>query len=116
MPESIDELKKKIELYEQNGAAKLFYALNRKMSEMAERLNSTSLLTISLDDPKDKTFDRLKVIWNDAAGIAVAVRALGEAAGVTGDETIDTGKKPFKQMTTSETIANVLENNGRQDA
>lgn len=85
----------KIALYEQNGAAKLFYSLNRKMNEMADLMNKTNLATLLLDDPKDKTFERLKVIWNDAASIAIAVKALGESAGVTGDEKKDIERKPF---------------------
>jgi hypothetical protein len=103
----------KVELYEQNGAAKLFYALNRKMNEMAERLNATSLVTITLDDPKDKTFDRLKVIWNDAASIASAVKALGDTANITNDETKDTSSPVFR-ITTPESISNVLGNSAGQ--
>jgi hypothetical protein len=92
---TVEELKAKLLLYENNGAAKLYYSLNRKMNEMADIMNKNSLSTLSLDDPKDKTFERLKVIWNDASSIATAVRALGEAAGVTGDEEADVSKKPF---------------------
>lgn len=115
MAETIEELKKKVAHYEQDGAAKLFYALNRKMSEMADRLNSTSLQTISLDDPKDKTFDRLKVIWNDAASIATAVRTLGEVSGVTNDETKDT-QSPKYRITTPESMSDVLGNSaGKQN-
>lgn len=109
MAESIEELKKKLSHYEGNGAAKLFYALNRKMAEMADRLNKTDLVTINLDDPKDKTFDRIKVIWNDAASIAQAVKALGETANITQDETKDT-QNPLYRITTSESIADVLGN------
>lgn len=108
MSENVDELKKIIGTYEQNGAAKLFYALNRKMNEMAERLNSTSLVTITLDDPKDKTFDRLKVIWNDAASIATAVKTLGETAGITNDEIKDTSTPIYKKITTAESIADSI--------
>lgn len=93
----IEILEKKLALYEQNGAAKLFYSLNRKMNEMADLMNKTKLSDLTLDDPKDKTFERLKVIWNDAASIAVAVKALGESAGVTGDEKKDVEKKPFNE-------------------
>lgn len=85
----------KVKLYEQNGAAKLFYALNRKMNEMADLMNKKNLGTMAIDDPKDKTFDRLKVIWNDAAGIATAVDSLGRLAKVTGNEDDDINKKPF---------------------
>jgi len=109
MTRTLDEAEKIINLYEQNGAAKLFYALNRKMNEMADRLNNTDLKTISLDDPKDKTFDRIKVIWNDAASIAAAVKTLGETAGITHDEDKDTSN-PKYQITTPESISNVLGN------
>ena len=95
MAETVEELKAKLQLYENNGAAKLFYSLNRKMNEMADIMNKNSLATLSLDDPKDKTFERLKVIWNDASSIATAVKALGETAGVTGDENKDIARKPF---------------------
>jgi len=95
MADTIEDLKAQLALYEQNGAAKLFYSLNRKMNEMADIMNKNSLATLSLDDPKDKTFERLKVLWNDASSIAVAVKSLGEAAGVTGDEEKDIAKKPF---------------------
>ena len=95
MADTIEDLKAQLALYEQNGAAKLFYSLNKKMNEMADIMNKHSLANLSLDDPKDKTFERLKVLWNDASGIALAVKALGEAAGVTGDEEKDISKKPF---------------------
>lgn len=95
MPETVEDLKNKLSVYEQNGAAKLFYSLNRKMNEMANLMNKTDLGNLALDDPKDKTFDRLKVIWNDASSIAAAVKSLGELAGVTGDEGKDIAKKPF---------------------
>lgn len=95
MAETIEQVKAKLSLYEQNGAAKLYYSLNRKMNEMADLMNKTNIGTLALDDPKDKTFDRLKVIWNDAASIAEAVKSLGELAGVTNDETGDINRKPF---------------------
>lgn len=112
--DKIKELQDKIKLYERNGAAKLFYALNRKMNEMADRLNNTDLKTINLDDPKDKTFDRIKVIWNDAASIAIAVKALGETAGITNDEVEDTGKPKFR--ITPESISDVLGNSAGQNS
>jgi hypothetical protein len=91
----IEELKRKIALYEQNGSAKLFYALNKKANEMADLLNKTDLSNLLLDDPKDKSFERLRVIWNDSASISTAIKELGIASGVTGDEQKDIAKKPF---------------------
>ncbi len=93
--EDLSDLKNKLKLYEQNGAAKLYYALNRKMNEMADIMNKNTLGNLDLNDPKDKTFERLKVIWNDAASIATAVKELGNTAGVTQDEEKDVNRKPF---------------------
>lgn len=95
MVETIESLKAQLSLYEQNGAAKLFYSLNRKANEMADLLNKHNLGTMTIDDPKDKTFDRLKVIWNDATGLGTAIKGLGDVAGITGDEDKDISKKPF---------------------
>jgi hypothetical protein len=91
--EKIKELEGRLALYEENGPAKLYYSLRRKMNEMADLMNSTNLKTLDIDDPKSKSFDRLKVIWNDAASIATAVSALGESLGITGDEDKDIKKK-----------------------
>lgn len=93
--DNIEEFKSRLKLYEQNGAAKLYYALNRKMNEMADIMNKNTLGNLDLNDPKDKTFERLKVIWNDAASIATAVKELGNTAGVTQDEEKDVNRKPF---------------------
>lgn len=95
MAETIEELKEKLRRYEEDGVAKLYYSLNRKAWEMADLMNATNLRTIEIDDPKSKTFDRLKVVWQDASSIATAVRALGEIAGVTGNEKKDIERKPF---------------------
>ena len=89
----ISGLESQIKKYEENGVAKLYYSLSRKAWEMADLMNDTDLKNIEMDDPKSKKFDRLKVIWNDASSIAAAVKALGEAAGITGDEQKDTAPK-----------------------
>lgn len=95
MARNLEEAEKIISLYEQNGAAKLYYSLNRKMNEMADIMNKNTLGNLDLNDPKDKTFERLKVIWNDASSIATAVKELGATAGITGNEQEDINKKPF---------------------
>lgn len=118
--ESIDDLKKqlqnanqiiaklyrKIEAYEGNGPAKLYYSLNRKQSEMADLMNREILTDIDIDDPKSKTFDRIKVLLKESAEFGIAVNALGIALGVTGDEEADVKKK--RMRTTPETIAEEL--------
>jgi hypothetical protein len=69
--------------------------LNRKANEMADLLNKTNLSHLQLEDKNDKTFERLKILWNDSASISTAIRDLGISAGVTGDEQKDIAKKPF---------------------
>ena len=95
MSDTVEALTQQLLKYEQNGAANLYYSLNSKMNEMADLMNSKNLSAVAVDDPKDKTFDSLKIIWHDAASIATSVDALGKLAKVTGDEEIDISKKPF---------------------
>lgn len=95
MSESIEELKTKLALYEQNGAAKLYYALNRKMNEMGDMLNDNSLKRINLDDPKDKSFDRIFKLLEKSETVASSAKVLGTIAGITGDEEKDIARKPF---------------------
>jgi hypothetical protein len=107
-------LQGKIDMYEQNGPAKLFYSLNRKSWEMADLLNKNNLTDLDIVDAKDKSFDRLKVVWNDASDLAIAINALGQAAGITGNEQKDMNYR--RRITTPETISDVLGNTaGQQD-
>jgi hypothetical protein len=101
----VSVLEKKIAGYERNGPAKLYYSLNRKQWEMAELLNREDLTSIDIDDPKSKTFDRLKIILKEGAEMGVAVNSLGMALGVTGDELKDTSNR---RRTTPESVAEAI--------
>src|SRR3974390_2292398 len=90
LKKQVSVLEQKLAAYEQNGSIKLFYSLNRKLNEMADILNHYKLNALNLDDPKDKTFERLKVLWADSATLSSAVKLLGESSGATGDEKKDT--------------------------
>jgi len=91
----LEELKQRLLGYEQNGVAKLYYALNRKANEMADLLNKVNLADINLGDKDNKTFERMKVVWNDSASISNAIKELGTSFGITNDEEKDINKKPF---------------------
>jgi len=98
MADNVDKIKtleQKIKLYEDNGAAKLYYALNRKMNEMGDMLNDNSLKSINLDDPKDKSFDRIFKLLEKSETVASSAKVLGTIAGITGDEDKDVARKPF---------------------
>lgn len=104
-------LNQKLSFFESNGMAKLYYSLNRKANEMADLLNKHTLSTLSLDDPKDKTFERLKIIWNDSSSLTEAIKSLEQTAGITGDETVDL--KPRFRVT-PESIADNMGNTAGQ--
>lgn len=78
--------------YEQDGIGKLYYSLQRKANEMADLLNDNILTTRMLEDPKDKTFERLQKIWTDAESVSSAIKSLGVLAGI-GQETIENKKE-----------------------
>lgn len=90
-----EESEKKLSLYENNGAAKMYFALNRKMNEIGDLFNAVSLNTINLDDPKDKSFDRIFKLIEKSEVVANAAKSLKEFGGITGDETKDVNRKPF---------------------
>ena len=95
MAETIEELKAKVLAYEQNGAAKLYYSLNRKMNEMGELLNKTNLSNVDLESKDSKEFDRLFKLLEKSQVISNAAQAVKEFAGITGDEEKDVARKPF---------------------
>jgi hypothetical protein len=93
-------LQSKNNYYEQDGVGKLYYSLQRKANEMADLLNDNKLTSTMIEDPKDKTFDRLQKIWTDAEGVSTAIKSLGVIAGIGVDlkeEKKETAqvKKPF---------------------
>jgi hypothetical protein len=99
----IAKLEEKLSKYEDNGMAKLYYSLNRKANEMADLMNAISLKDLDIDDPKSKSFDRLKVIWQGASEIAISLTQLGQMAGVLKtDKKEDAEAKPFVDLIAQE--------------
>jgi septation ring formation regulator EzrA len=95
LEKELQNLETKLKAYEENGAAKLFYSLQRKANEMADLLNGNSLARINLDDPKDKSFDRIFKILEKSQTVSESIKALRESAGITGNEKADVERKPF---------------------
>jgi hypothetical protein len=95
MAKTIDDLEKRITLYEENGPAKAAYAINRKLNELANMLNKHNVSELDIADPKDKTFERLKIAWSEMASLGTAYKTLAESAGITNDEKKDVLRKPF---------------------
>lgn len=102
--DKIKELQDKINLYERPGAAALFYALNRKMNEIAAMLNGVTLKNIDIASKSDASFERVFKLLEKSEGISTAAKALGEFAGITQDELKDTENPKYK-ITTPESMA-----------
>lgn len=95
MARTLEEAEKIISLYEQNGIAKAAYAINRKLNELSDMLNKTNVSNVDIADPKDKSFERLKVAWGEMASLGEAYKTLAMSAGISGDEEKDVSEKPF---------------------
>lgn len=77
------------------GEAKLYYSLNKNMSDIADVLDNTDMAEINLSDPKDKTMERLKTIWAAITPLADTLKLLKMSAKITGDEDSDVIRKSF---------------------
>lgn len=88
-----DVLQAKLDSFELQGKAKLYYSLNRNMSDLSDLLDNIELKNVNMDDPKDKTMERLKLIWASVNPLVSTISLLGESSGITGDEKKDTTKK-----------------------
>ena len=101
LEKQIAYLQGKNNYYEQNGVSKLYYSLQRKANEMADLLNDNKLTSTMIEDPKDKTFERLQKIWTDAESVSNAIKSLGIIAGIGQEATTEkkevaqVNKKPF---------------------
>jgi len=114
MERTLEEAEKIIRLYEQNGGAALFYALNRKMNEVAKLLNSTNLDSIDMASKSDASFDRVFKLLEKSQVISTAAESLGKISGITNDEEKDTQTPKYR--ITPESISDVLGNTaGKQD-
>jgi len=98
----IAKLEEKLAKYEDNGMAKLYYSLNRKANEMADLMNAISLKDLDIDDPKSKSFDRLKVVWMGASEIAISLTQLGQMSGILKADKKPEENKPFVDLIAQE--------------
>ena len=98
----VAKLEEKLAKYEENGIAKLYHSLNRKANEMADLMNGVALKDLDIDDPKSKSFDRLRTIWTNAAEIAISLTQLGQMAGVLKADKKLEESKPFVDLIAQE--------------
>lgn len=75
------------------GKAKLYYSLNRNMSDISDMLDKIKFADINLNDKEDKTMERLKMLWASAKPLVETLSILETSAKITGDEEKDTAVK-----------------------
>lgn len=94
----IKSLEDKLDSIGVKGDAKLYYSLNKNMSDLADLLDTVQMNEIDLSDPKDKSMERLKTIWAAITPLSETLKFIRSTAGITGDREQDTKRKPFNDM------------------
>lgn len=108
LKQELDLVRKKLKLVEERlttfempGKVRLYYSLNRNMNDLADMLNGINLKGMDITDPKDKTIERLKIIWASIGSLSATIALLGESAGISGNE----GEDSKRRVSFIETIA-----------
>jgi len=91
--EKNDALNKKFNDLGLRGKAKLYYSLNRNMSDISDMLDKIKFSDIKLDDKDDKTMERLKMLWASVKPLAETLNILEGSTKISGDEKLDTVSK-----------------------
>lgn len=75
------------------GKAKLYYSLNRNMSDISDMLDKIKFADINLESKTDATMERLKMLWASVKPLAETLSILELSANISGDEQKDTATK-----------------------
>lgn len=75
------------------GKAKLYYSLNRNMSDISDMLDKIDFGTINLESKSDATMERLKMLWASVKPLAETLNILEMSSKISGDEKSDTAAK-----------------------
>ncbi len=75
------------------GKAKLYYSLNRNMSDISDMLDKIKFSDINLENKDDKTMERIKLLWAAVKPLAETLSILELSAKISGDEKSDTASK-----------------------
>lgn len=87
----------------EEGDAKMFFALQKKMAEMSRILNGTNLENIDISSKSDASFDRIFKVLEKAEIVANAAKSFGAISGMVKDES--SKDMPPKKGITPESIA-----------
>lgn len=87
MAENIDELKKRLSLFENDASKRGFYTLNRIVNQQVEFLNTFSITTkISSDDKADIVmYKNAKDLWENLPKMISSLNQLRDEMKIDGD-------------------------------
>lgn len=86
-------LQQKIDSLGLQGKAKLYYALNKNMSDIADLLEGIKFKDINLESKSDATMERVKILWASIKPVAETVNILEGTTSITGNEKQDTAPR-----------------------
>lgn len=88
--EKLDSLQNKFNNLGLRGKEKLYYSLNKNMSDIADMLDDIDFSSINLGDKDNKTMERIKMLWASVKPLAETLNILEVSAKITGNEKDDT--------------------------
>lgn len=91
--EKNDALNKKFNDLGIRGKAKLYYSLNKNMSDISDMLDKINFGNINLENKADATMERLKMLWASVKPLAETLNILEGSTKISGDEKADTAAK-----------------------
>ncbi len=91
--EKSDSIEKKFTELGLRGKAKLYYSLNRNMSDISDMLDNINFSNINLENKDDKTMERLKMLWASVKPLAETLNILEISTKISGNEETDTAAK-----------------------
>lgn len=101
--ETVDELKKQVNvleqrlaLYEKDAIVRGYYILNKIVNQQVDVLSKFSLSEEITKNPKDdKYYDRTKGLWEGLKGMILDLNGLKSELRLSGDENKDSRNVPF---------------------
>lgn len=114
MPETIDELKKKLEQYEKDPEKRAYFALVRIVNMQVDYLNDFNIKSnIGGKASEDATFARTQGIWEN---LPKMISSLNDLKAILKIKRADEQDESRNQRTSPESIANVLGNTAGQQS
>ena len=88
-----EALQKKFNDLGLRGKEKLYYSLNKNMSDIADMLDNIQFASINLENKDDRTMERVKMLWASVKPLAETVNILELSTTLSGDEKKDTSPR-----------------------